>query len=195
MASDDSFSRLVSLACHDLRTPLATVSGFAHTLERLEVEAPADRYIEMILAGSDPMADLLEDLALAARIEAGRFEPQLTTSDSRALVDAAVARLGERARAAGDGAPVEADRARTERSLAALALCAARHGGVDTVEVRAEGETVAIEPVTDDAAPVLLGEELKDLGAEVARRFFSAVGGGVRLEGAVLHVAIGPSRS
>ena len=28
------FARLVSLACHDLRTPLATVVGFAHTLTR-----------------------------------------------------------------------------------------------------------------------------------------------------------------
>ena len=31
----DSFARFVSLACHDLRTPLATVSGFAHTLRRM----------------------------------------------------------------------------------------------------------------------------------------------------------------
>ena len=33
--SDDTyFARLVSLACHDVRTPLATVHGFAKTLER-----------------------------------------------------------------------------------------------------------------------------------------------------------------
>jgi signal transduction histidine kinase len=195
MASEDSFARLVSLACHDLRTPLATVSGFAHTLERVELETPADRYVEMILAGSEQLADLLEDLALAARIEAGRFEPQLTTADSRELVDAAAARLDERARAAGEGASVEVDRERTERSLAALGLCAARHGGVDTVEIRAENETVAIEPITADAAPVVMGEELKDLGAEVARRFFEAVGGSVRLDGSVLHVVISPNRS
>ena len=32
MTDDNAFARLVSLACHDLRTPLATVHGFATTL-------------------------------------------------------------------------------------------------------------------------------------------------------------------
>ena len=31
--NDTSFARLVSLACHDVRTPLATVHGFAKTLD------------------------------------------------------------------------------------------------------------------------------------------------------------------
>ena len=33
MATDDRFARMVWLACHDLRTPLATVYGFARTLQ------------------------------------------------------------------------------------------------------------------------------------------------------------------
>ena len=36
MTQADDFPRLVSLACHDLRTPLATVFGFARTLVRME---------------------------------------------------------------------------------------------------------------------------------------------------------------
>jgi len=35
VTDDNQFARLVMLACHDLRTPLATVHGFAHTLARL----------------------------------------------------------------------------------------------------------------------------------------------------------------
>jgi signal transduction histidine kinase len=191
MALDDSFARLVSLACHDLRTPLATVSGFAHTLERLEeIGPPADRYVEMIVAGSTQMAELLDDLALVARIEAGRYDPHLVEADTRELADAAATRLGERASSAGGGATVQVDREPVERALAALALCAARHGGVDTVELRAEGPEIAIAPVTEDAVPVITGEELKDLGAAVANRVVAALGGVVRLEGETLRVSM-----
>ena len=191
MASDDSFARLVSLACHDLRTPLATVSGFAHTLERLEqLEPPADRYVEMILAGSEQMAELLEELALVARIESGRYEPQLLEGDTLGLVQAAAARLGDRARATGEGAAVEVDLERTDRALAALALCAARHGGIETVELRAHGTEITIAPITSAAAPVVLGEDLKDLGSVVAGRFFAALGATLDLEGETLRITL-----
>jgi signal transduction histidine kinase len=191
LVTDDSFARLVSLACHDLRTPLATVSGFASTLERLEeLGEPADRYVEMIVAGAKQMADLLEDLALVARIQDGRYEAQLVDGDTRELVEVAAARIGERGVAAGEGAVVRIDREPTERALAALALCAARHGGVDTVELRAEGVEIAIGPVTEAAAPVILGQELKDLGALVAIRFLEAVGGSLELEGETLRIRL-----
>ena len=191
MAANDSFSRLVALACHDLRTPLATVSGFAHTLERLEqLGPPADRYVEMILAGAEQMAELLEDLALAARIEGGRYEPNLVEADTRELVDAAATRLEERASAAGEGAPVRVEPSAAERALAALALCASRHGGVDSVELRANGPEILIAPITSDAAPVVTAEELKDLGALVANLFIKALGGSVRLDGETLRVKL-----
>lgn len=188
---DDSFARLVSLACHDLRTPLATVSGFAHTLERLEqLEPPADRYVEMILAGSEQMAELLEDLALVARIESGRFEPQLMEADTLEVVQAAAARLGERGRATGEGAAIEVDHDRAERAVAALALCAVRHGGIDTVELRADGAEITIGPITPEAARVVLGEELKDLGAAIARRVVEAMGGSLELDAGSLRIRL-----
>jgi signal transduction histidine kinase len=191
MALDDSFARLVSLACHDLRTPLATVSGFAHTIDRLEQLAPpADRYVEMILAGSEQMADLLEDLALVSRIESGRFEPVLVEVDTLELVQAAAAHLGEGGRANGEGAAVEVDRERVERALTALALCAVRHGGIDSVELRAEGAEITIGPITPEAAPVVLADELKDLGAAVARRVVEAMGGSLALDGGSLRIRL-----
>src|SRR5215212_7467778 len=74
MSSDQntSFTRLVSLACHDLRTPLATVSGFARTIQRSdELEDPVARYLDMIVAASEQMRELLETLSVAVRIEGG----------------------------------------------------------------------------------------------------------------------------
>ena len=107
VADQPTFAQLVSLACHDLRTPLATASGFAHTLERLDaLVPPADRYVEMIGVASDQMTELLDLLGAAARIESGRFEPQVREADSRQLVDAAAQQLGDQAAlegVAGDG--------------------------------------------------------------------------------------------
>ena len=92
MGSD--FARLVSLACHDLRSPLATVHGFAKTLSRLEDLEPEKvrRNVELISSASDELVDLLDLLALAARIEDGRYEPVLREADSLDLARAAAAR-------------------------------------------------------------------------------------------------------
>jgi signal transduction histidine kinase len=193
VASGNSFAHLVALACHDLRTPLATVSGFAHTLERLEdVRPPADRYVEMILAGAGQMTELLEELALVARIQSGRYQPALVEADTLELVSAAAGRLGEKASAGGNGAPIRVDREATERALAALARCALRHGGLERIELRAEGMEVAIEPVSGEAAPIVLAQELKDHGAAAARYLIEALGGSLELEGETLRVRLAP---
>jgi signal transduction histidine kinase len=127
---DTSFVRLVSLACHDLRTPLATVHGFARTIARTgELEEPASRYLEMIEAASGQLAELLDELSLAARIE-------------------------------------------------------------ERVDVGVEGREVCVSPITPASAPVVLGEDLRDLGAAVAVRLVRALGGSVELDGGVLRVRL-----
>jgi signal transduction histidine kinase len=184
----DSFARFVSLACHDLRTPLATVSGFAHTLRQNELGQPADRYLEMIQAASGQLADILDDLGLAARIEAGRFSPNLAEADTLELAEAAAGLAGEKVTAGGTGGAVQVDRPTTERALAALGGCALRHGGLEQVELTADGAVVSVSPVLESVAPIILGEELKDLGAATGLRLLEATGGSVVLEGERLLV-------
>ena len=182
MASEDSFASFVSLACHDLRTPLATVSGFAHTLRQNEIGQPADRYVEMIQAASGQIAEILDELGLAARIEAGRFSPHVTEADTLELAEAAAGLVGEKAIAKGTGSVVHVDREPTERALAALARCALRHGGLEQVELSAEGALVTISPVLEDVVPIILGEDLKDLGAAAADRLVESLGGSLSVE-------------
>src|SRR3989442_9479033 len=94
--SNDSFPRLVSLAAHDLRTPLATIHGFAQTLVRMgDLGEPKQRYLEMIDAASRQLAELLDELGLAARIEGGRYEPNLRAIDTLELARTAARELGE----------------------------------------------------------------------------------------------------
>jgi signal transduction histidine kinase len=193
LAEDPDFAQLVMLACHDLRTPLATVHGFAHTLERAgELDETSARYVGMIGSASGQLAELLDELSVAARLAAGRYDPPLRGTDTLELAHAAAARLGEeRVAVSGDGAEVEVDREATERAVASLARCALRHGGFEQVAVEARGPELAVSPVTPASAPVLLGEDLRDLGAAVAVRVVRARGGEVAVDGDTLRVRLG----
>jgi signal transduction histidine kinase len=182
---DTSFARLTSLAVHDLRTPLATIFGFARTMQRsVELEPPLSRYVEMIIAASEQMTELLEELGLAARIAGDRYEPVLAEVDTLELARAAVPD------ADGSGETITTDPPTVQRALALLALCARRHGGVDVVTLHVDGAQLTLEPVTASAAPVILGEELKDLGAAVAVRAIRALGGSVEVAGERLLIGL-----
>ena len=192
MAEDRSFAQLVSLACHDLRTPLATVHGFARTLDRVgNLEPPADRYLEMIDSASVQMRELLDDLGLVARIEGDRYEPALSQVDTLELARSAAERAGdERVGVTGSGSSVTVDAEATERGLSALAVCALRHGGLERVEVEVNGTELAIGPITSDVQAIVLGESLRDLGAAVAVRLVTALGGSVQASGERVSVRL-----
>ena len=192
MTESSNFPRLVSLAAHDLRTPLATVSGFAKTLIRADtLEEPASRYVEMIESAAGQMVELLDELGLAARIEDERYEPNRQETNTLELAQGAAAELGEdRVRVGGDGGEVRVDVEATQRAITALAQCALRHGGVEVVDVVAAGPELTIAPITPASAPVVLGEALRDLGAAVGVRLVRALGGSVELDGETLHVRL-----
>jgi signal transduction histidine kinase len=190
--ADTSFPRLVSLAAHDLRTPLATIHGFAQTLVRMGgLEQPKQRYLEMIDLAALQLAELLDELGLAARIEGGRYEPNLQPADTHELASGAAEELGrERVVVEGEGAGVVVDRDAMQRGVSALVQAALRHGGLEQVNVRVDGPTITISPVTPASGPVLLGEDLRDLGAAVAVLVVGAHGGSVGLDGDLISVRL-----
>src|SRR5919197_5708656 len=145
----------------------------------------------MIETASGQMADLLDELGLVARIEAGRYEPTTTQVELGELVRAAAARLDpELVHVEGNGEPVTVDAPATERALAALIRCALRHGGLESVDARVEGREVRVSPITPASAPVVLGEDLRDLGAAVAVRLVHTLGGSVEGDGGTLQVVL-----
>ena len=191
MTDEKRFAQLVSLACHDLRTPLATVFGFARTLGKSELEPPVDRYVEMIEAASIQLGDLLDELALLARIEAGRYEPRLTPVDSLELAQAAASELEEgRVQVEGEGAPVQVPEEQMTRALSQFARAASRHGGFESVSFSVDGDTLRLSPLTRMSAQVLLGEELRDLGAVAATALVRALGGSVAADEDALVVEL-----
>ena len=192
MLEETGFPRLVSLACHDLRTPLATIFGFARTLTRSEGLSPTlAEYASMIEVASDQLGELIDELSLAARIESGRYEPKLERVPIADLAAAAVERLGaERVAVAGSGGEATVDAEAAKRSVSALVQCALRHGGLDEVQVALDGTEIRVSPITASSAPVVVGEDLRDLGAAVAVMHVERLGGSVTVDGGTLTIRL-----
>ena len=64
-------SEFLSTAAHELRTPMASIYGFAEVLLTQELDAPSQReFLEIIYKQSELMASILNELLDLARIEA-----------------------------------------------------------------------------------------------------------------------------
>ena len=182
MADDERFAQIVSISAHDLSTPLATVYGFAKTLARTDLDEPAARYVQMIEAASAQLRDLVDELSIVTRIERGTYSPVLAETDSLDLAREACAELAERVDVSGEGATVQVDAEATSRALSRLAKAASRHGGIDSVALVVRGPELEISPLLENAAGVVTGEELRELGAVAAVAHLQAIGVGVAAE-------------
>ena len=181
------FPRLVSLACHDLRTPLATIYGFARTLTRDEgLDDRTARFLGMIEAASEQMTGMLDDVGTAARIAGKRWEPLLRAANTLDLARSDDERIEVR----GEGETIETEAATVARGLEALAIAAVRYGPAERVVWRVSGRMLELSPVTADAAPVVTAEEARDLGSLVARLAIEELGGSLELDGETLRVRL-----
>jgi signal transduction histidine kinase len=73
----------VAVTSHELRTPLSGVRGFVDMLRRRGDEIPAaerEEYLEIVLAQTDRLIRLVDDLLVVSRVEAGKLalEPEET---------------------------------------------------------------------------------------------------------------------
>jgi signal transduction histidine kinase len=178
VTQERQFTQLVSVACHDVVTPIATVYGFARTLEGLELDEPAGRYVEMIRLASEQMRELVEQLRIVAQIEGGRYDPTLVEVDSLELTQAAAETLDpDSVTVSGDGSVVKVEPEATRRAVAQLARAAAKYASEGRIEVVVRGPELVIFPLGHAAAPVLLGERLDELGAPAAAVLIRALGG------------------
>ncbi len=193
-ADHPGFPELVSRACHDLRTPLASAFGFARTLERLgAVEGDHARYLALVVESTEELGRLIDALALVARVQDGRLtlEPE-PVATAELVVEAHAIVPGPRIVVMGAGASIEADRARAISGVAWLAEAAlhAIPGDGDLVlDARSDG-SIAIGPL-----PAAMDDRLVDgtgdLRARGALAVAEAHGGSLAREGewAVLRFA------
>jgi len=87
----------VANASHELRTPLTVIGGFAETL--LDESLPNEQrrqFAQTVLANTQRMQRIVDDLLDLSRIESGGWKPNPSTVDLRALAGDALAVVQER---------------------------------------------------------------------------------------------------
>jgi len=150
--------RFLSLAAHELKTPLTSIKGFAYSLSRrLEKGEPSDpRHVQVLERQAERLHGLLEEMLEVSRIETGRFVLHQEPCEVNELVEASrrsLRRLGADADVEAHvepGLPLVADRERIERALTAMVLRArslgpvqidaGRSGGMAEVRVHWSGD-------------------------------------------------------
>jgi signal transduction histidine kinase len=150
----------LSIAAHELRTPVTAIKGLAQLMQRFRARARLDdarleRTLAQMVESSNRLAALTEDLLDVARLQSGHLElrPQVLSPGGfvRGLVEAFAAQTDERHPldvAMEDTGPVHADPARLEQVLDNLLTNAVKYspdGGTITVAVRSDGAGALIE--------------------------------------------------
>ena len=170
-------ARLFALGVNDARTPLATLSGYARTLSRQLAGSDAASYAATVEESAREVEEIVERLALAARIQEGRYAPVLVEVSTSELAEAAVDALGaDRVVVGGQGGVALVDRSAVEDALTSCARATMRHGAIDSVSIELDGTSMSYGPVLENARPVLSGEEMREFGAGAALLVLEALG-------------------
>jgi PAS domain S-box-containing protein len=153
----------LSIASHELRTPVTAISGIAQVALRSKQRGALDdarltRVLEQLIRGSQRLVTLTEDLLDVSRLQTGRFDLRPEPLDVSAFVTDFADRFGATLAEAhhltlhveSSGLVVRADPARLEQVLANLLNNAVKyspHGGMLTVSVSRDDEraTVAVQ--------------------------------------------------
>ncbi len=159
--SKDAFVASVS---HELRTPLTVVSGLAYELRQRWMslsDEEMEEFTSMLVGQSEDMADLIEDLLVAARANIGNVSVQIIPVDVATEVSGVLAGFeSHTSRIIEADVPdvtIDADPIRLRQILRNLVSNAIRYGGgeievvgdviagVCVIEVRDNGDPIAEE--------------------------------------------------
>jgi PAS domain S-box-containing protein len=160
--SKDAFVASVS---HELRTPLTVVSGLAHELSqrwRTLSDSEMEEFMSMLVGQSLDMADLIEDLLVAARANIGNVTVRVVPVDVSREVDNVLAgferQTDKTIRATIESATIEADPTRFRQILRNLISNAIRYGGRDIEVVGSARAGVYAIEVRDDGDPISMSD-------------------------------------
>ncbi len=150
---DEMKDNLVSMASHELRSPLAAIRGYLELLEdkHINFDDEAKHYLENISHSVDRLNTLVSDMLEVSRLEGNRVPLDLVSIDPQSLITQSVEELRSQAVQKGleltvldvEKAVVHADIERTKEILINLIGNALKYTVHGTVQVsgRVKGET------------------------------------------------------
>ena len=191
--------RFLATLSHEIRTPLNGVLGMTGLLERTRLDASQKDYLSALRASGEHLLGLVNDVLDFAKLDAGKVELELASTDVERLLQGVCELLSPRAFAAGveiawaSGSaipPILADDGRLRQilfNLAGNAVKMTKAGGVLlTVEPRpAVGEGLRLRFCVRDTGTGLAREAQKSVFEE-----FVQTEDGVRAGGTGLGLAI-----
>ena len=93
---DQAKDEFISMASHQLRTPLTTVKGYASMLDEGDfgkLSKEQKEPVQLALDGANRMARLIDDLLNVSRMDANRFFLEVASIDLAKVVDQEIAQL------------------------------------------------------------------------------------------------------
>jgi signal transduction histidine kinase len=173
---------LVSIASHDLKTPLAAIKLRVQRLTRAGRDAvELDEELAVIERQVDRMAQLVDSFLQISRVAAGFLDLRLERLDASVLVSEVVARYADQLREAGCTITVDApqpvvgmwDRARMDQVATNLISNALKFGRGRPIEVSVSTVDHHLRLVVRDFGPGIAGGEQE----KIFERFRRATGG------------------
>lgn len=203
-------NEFVSMVSHELRTPLTSIAGFAETLLAAWRDLPGgevDEFLRIISTQAHHLGELVEDVLVIPRLEAGRMQIAPTEFDLAELAHE-VSTVLFPAGGAKDvsvsipsGVMAYADRRRVQQILRNLAENARKYGGdqvlIEGIPLRGQYLVVVVdngpgipqedhERIFEHFEQVTKGDNRTEdgigLGLPIARRLARAMGGDVWYE-------------
>jgi signal transduction histidine kinase len=152
-----SKDRFVATVSHELRTPLSAVLGFAEELANHSTTFEpheATEILELIADQSRDMADMVEDLLVAARADLGTVSIHPDEVYLRSQAEAALVAIGSTGPTTvvvvGGPGRAWADPARSRQIIRNLLTNAVRYGGSQVIIEASCDETTTVLTVSDD---------------------------------------------
>lgn len=197
-------NEFVSMVSHELRTPITGISGFADTLREHWRDLPpaeVDEFLTILRGESDHLADLVEDILVIPRLEAGQLRLHLEQVGVSEIAEAVTETVLDNSTSAEIDVPVYvsvwSDPIRLRQILRNLVENARKYGGDEIYisgEERREGTYTVI--VADNGSGVAAADQGRifehfeqlskgdarleqgvGLGLPIARKLARAMGG------------------